>query len=73
VTGELVNAGDSVALSAAVTAILSDRSKLERMRVAALANASRFSTVAWVERLTALYRTVLREPLRHDQRIAVRA
>ncbi|HYC93502.1 MAG TPA: glycosyltransferase [Thermoanaerobaculia bacterium] len=56
VTGELVPPGDAPALAAAINALLGSADTMRLMRAAAESHASRFSTAAWIERLTAVYR-----------------
>lgn len=56
VTGELVPPGDAGALASAVNALLGSDDTLRLMRAAAESHASRFSTAAWIDRLTAVYR-----------------
>jgi glycosyltransferase involved in cell wall biosynthesis len=62
VTGLLVPAGDANALAAAVDAMLSDRARAREMgRRARELALERFSTAAWMERLSAVYADVLHE------------
>ena len=56
VTGELVPPGDAGALARAIRAVLESEDTMRLMREAALESASRFSTSAWIDRLTAVYR-----------------
>jgi glycosyltransferase involved in cell wall biosynthesis len=56
VTGELVPPGDPAALAAAINALLGSDDTMRLMRTAAESNASRFSTAAWIDRLSAVYR-----------------
>ncbi|HEX6099074.1 MAG TPA: glycosyltransferase [Thermoanaerobaculia bacterium] len=56
VTGELVPPGDPKALASAIDAVLGNEDTMRLMREAAQVNASRFSTSAWIDRLTAVYR-----------------
>lgn len=56
VTGELVPPGDAAALARAIDAVLGNEDTMRLMREAAQADASRFSTSAWIARLTAVYR-----------------
>ena len=56
VTGELVPPGDARALASAINALLGSDDTLRLMRAAAESHASRFSTAAWIDRLTAVYR-----------------
>ena len=56
VTGELVPPNDPAALAAAINALLGNDDTMRLMRTAAESNASRFSTAAWIDRLTAVYR-----------------
>ena len=56
VTGELVPPGDPAALASAIDAVLGNDDTMRLMREAAQADASRFSTSAWIDRLTAVYR-----------------
>ena len=59
-TGLLVPAGDADALSTAIRQLLADRPRLDAMRSAARATAARrFSTEAWVARLSRIYDEVL--------------
>ena len=56
VTGELVPPGDATALASAIDAVLGNEDTMRLMREAAQADSSRFSTSAWIARLTAVYR-----------------
>ncbi|HEX6083732.1 MAG TPA: glycosyltransferase [Thermoanaerobaculia bacterium] len=56
VTGELVPPGDARALASAINALLGSDDTMRLMRAAAASHASRFSTAAWIDRLTAVYR-----------------
>lgn len=56
VTGELVPPGDARALASAINALLGSDDTMRLMRAAAESHASRFSTAAWIDRLTAVYR-----------------
>lgn len=56
VTGELVPPGDAAALASAIDAVLGNEDTMRLMREAAQADSSRFSTSAWIARLTAVYR-----------------
>ena len=56
VTGELVPPGDPLALARAIDAVLGNEDTLRLMRDAAQADAPRFSTSAWIDRLAAVYR-----------------
>lgn len=56
VTGELVPPGDAAALASAIDAVLGNEDTLRLMREAARTYSSRFSTSAWIARLTAVYR-----------------
>lgn len=62
VTGLLVPPNDSHALTTSIVALLSDEPRLMRMSEAARDIAGRrFSTAAWIERLTVVYDEVLQE------------
>jgi glycosyltransferase involved in cell wall biosynthesis len=56
VTGELVPPGDPAALASMIDAILGSEDTMRLMREAAQVHASRFSTSAWIDRLTVVYR-----------------
>jgi glycosyltransferase involved in cell wall biosynthesis len=59
-TGRLVPAGDAEALATAIHQVLTDHSHTDAMRSAARATAAqRFSTEAWVTRLSRIYDEVL--------------
>ncbi len=59
-TGHLVPAGDAEALATAIRQLLADRTDIDAMRSAARATAAqRFSTEAWVTRLSRVYDEVL--------------
>ena len=59
-TGRLVPAGDAEALATAIRQLLTDRNHIDAMRSAARATAAqRFSTEAWVTRLSRIYEEVL--------------
>jgi glycosyltransferase involved in cell wall biosynthesis len=63
VTGRLVPPGDAPALAAAIAALIGDREELLRMSRQARSQAGQFSTRAWLDRLTKVYReTPLRLP-----------
>jgi glycosyltransferase involved in cell wall biosynthesis len=61
VTGELVVPGDPNALAASIRTLLGDQPMLKRMREEASVQADRFSTSAWMDRLTAVYRAALND------------
>ncbi|HYO75605.1 MAG TPA: glycosyltransferase family 4 protein, partial [Thermoanaerobaculia bacterium] len=62
-TGILVPPGDAEALASGIEELLSDRERMRRMGALATDSAiTRFSTAAWVSRLTAVYDEVLRRP-----------
>lgn len=56
VTGELVPPNDPAALARAIGAVLGNDDTMRLMREGARINALRFSTSAWIDRLTAVYR-----------------
>jgi glycosyltransferase involved in cell wall biosynthesis len=60
VTGKLVPAGDAAALAAAIHSLLEDDTARMHMRLAASAESRRFSTGAWIERLTRVYAEVVK-------------
>jgi glycosyltransferase involved in cell wall biosynthesis len=62
-TGLLVPPADAPALSAAIAELLADRERMRRMSELATETAlTRFSTAAWVSRLTKVYDEVLGRP-----------
>ncbi|HEX8253890.1 MAG TPA: glycosyltransferase family 4 protein [Thermoanaerobaculia bacterium] len=62
-TGILVPPGDAEALASGIEELLADRERMRRMGALATDSAmTRFSTAAWVSRLTAVYDEVLRRP-----------
>ncbi|HYO77287.1 MAG TPA: glycosyltransferase family 4 protein [Thermoanaerobaculia bacterium] len=62
-TGILVPPADAEALASGIGELLSDRERMRRMGALATDSAiTRFSTAAWVSRLTAVYDEVLRRP-----------
>lgn len=61
-TGRLVPPGDATALAASIAALLTDRAARRRMSEhAQMIAATRFSTEAWLERLTAVYDSAIEE------------
>ena len=73
VTGALVPPGNARRLAQCVSSLLADSAQLERMRSATAAEADRFSTTAWVERLADVYRDVARRAIARDEQIVARA
>jgi glycosyltransferase involved in cell wall biosynthesis len=71
VTGELVPAGDANALARAIHTLLGNEPLLRRMRKDATVQADRFSTAAWMDRLTVVYREALNQT-RVSHPVAVR-
>ena len=55
-TGELVPPGDVEALASAIRVLLADRPRMKRMQQQARLNVNQFSTRAWLDRLTTVYR-----------------
>lgn len=58
-TGMLIPPNDANALAAAINRLIHAPAEMQRMQAEARANADRFSTRAWLERLTAVYAKTL--------------
>lgn len=58
-TGMLIPPDDAAALAAAINKLIVNPAEMQRMQANARADADRFSTRAWLERLTAVYASTL--------------